>query len=117
MDRIRNLVNFVLTLVIVGGFIAVIWLAVDALGAWDVYRAQMQARQAEADAARLRAKADVLRERQAMVQTWVTSFASAKDSLLVTFTYLAGGLTLVGLFVLVVLLLIDRGKRDERTNA
>jgi hypothetical protein len=69
-----------------------------------VYKAQQETRAAEAQA---------LRERQALVQTWVTSFASVKDSLLVTVTHLAGGLALVLLFVLVVVLLLERGRRGQ----
>lgn len=114
MSKIKDLAQLALALLIVGGFIAVIALVADGLGAWDVYRAQQEARQAEAKARELEAQAAVLRAKQAMLQTAVVSFASAKDSLLVMFTYVLGGLSLFLALIAVGVLLLERGKGHDR---
>lgn len=113
MDKVKSFVNFILALAIAAGFIAVIWLVTDSLGAWDVYKAQQETRAAEAHARQLEAEAQALRERQAMVQTWVTSFASAKDSVLVTLTYLGGGLALFLAVIVICVLLLERGRDGQ----
>lgn len=110
MNKIRELARLTLAFLIVGGFIAVIVLIADGLGAWDVLKAQQQARAAEAKAQQLEAQAAVLRERQAMLQTGVLAFASVKDSLLVTVTYLVGGVGLVLAVIVIGVLLLERGK-------
>ena len=56
---VRELGQWVVTFAIVGAFIAVIGLCVNATGALDVYRAQQATRQAAAEAARLQAARDL----------------------------------------------------------
>lgn len=114
MSKFRELTQLALAFLIVGGFIAVIVLVADGLGAWDVLKAQQQARAAEARARELEAQASVLRERQAMLQTGVLAFASAKDSVLVTFTYLVGGMVLFLAVIVIGVLLLERGKGHDR---
>ncbi len=114
MNKIRDLTQFALAFLIVGGFIAVIVLIADGLGAWDVLKAQQQARAAEARARELEAQAKLLQERQSMLQTWILSFASAKDSLLVTVTYLVGSVALFLAVVVIGVLLLERGRDHER---
>lgn len=114
MNKIKEFAQLAFALLIVGGFIAVIVLVADGVGAWDMLKAQQQARAAEARARELEAQAAVLRERQAMLQTGVLAFASAKDSLLVTVTYLVGGVALFLAVIVIGVLLLERGKDHER---
>lgn len=114
MNKIKQLIHFGLSLVLVAGFIAVIVLVADGLGTWDVLKAQQQARAAEARARELEAQSALLRERQAMLQTGVMAFASAKDSILVTVTYLVGGVALFLAVVVIGVLLLERERDHER---
>lgn len=109
-NKIRELTQLALTFLIVGGFIAVIWLAADTFGAWDTLQAQLQARAAEAKARELEAQAVLLREKQAVIQTNVMAFASVKDSMLVTATYMVGGVALFLAVLVIGVLLLERGK-------
>lgn len=110
----KNAANLLLTFIIVGGFVCLIWTVADAFGAWDVVKAQQQTRAAEARARELEAQYTLLREKQAMLQTGVLAFASAKDSALVTLTYLAGGVALFLAVIVIGVLLLERGKGHER---
>lgn len=114
MNKIKQLTHFGLSLLLVAGFIAVIFLIADGLGAWDLLKAQQQARAAEARSRELEAQAAALRERQAMLQTAVLAFASVKDSLLVTVTYLVGGLMLFLALSIIGVLLWERGQDHDR---
>lgn len=107
-------VSFIALFSIIGVLVAIVALA-DAIGAWDVYRAQQQTRAAEAKTRELEAQAAVLRERQAILQTAALSFASTKDSLLVAFSYIMGGMMLCLSIVAIGLLLLERRDRHERT--
>lgn len=113
MNKIREFTQLVLAFVIVGCFIAVIVLVADGLGAWDILTAQQQARAAEARARELEAQAVVLRERQAMLQTAIMAFASTKDSLLVTVSYITGGMMLFMSAIAIGLLLLERRNHDR----
>ena len=114
MDRVRKVSQLVVSVLIVAGFVAGVLLIADTFGAWDVLKAQQQARAAEARARELEAQAAVLREKQSIIQTMVLAFASTKDSVLVTVTYLGGGVLLVLCAVLIGVLLLERGKRYDR---
>lgn len=113
-NKARQLGNFLVSFVIFFCFVAIVAKAVDSLGAWDLLQAQQAARAAEATARKLEAETALLRERQAILQTRVLAFASVKDSLLVTVSYLAGGLALFLAVVVIGVLLLERGKGHER---
>lgn len=117
MANIRRLVTLTFAFAIIGAAVGIIFLCADAIGGLDVIRAQSEARAMEAQARALEAEADALRERQALLQTTVTSFATLKDSLLVTVTYIGGALALGVLFIIVIVLLLERGKRNGQTHA
>lgn len=114
MNKIKQLTHFGLSLLLVAGFVAVVVLIADGLGVLDILQAQQQARAAEARTRELEAQVKILQERQAMLQTWVLSFASAKDSVLVTVTYLVGGVVLFLAVIVIGVLLLERGKDHER---
>lgn len=101
-------VQTMLAMLIVLGALAICAIIADSLGALDVYRAQQQTRAAEAQARAYTAQMLVIRERQAFIQTLITALASAKDSLLVTLTYIAGGISLLVAGIIIVVLLLER---------
>ena len=115
MNKIREFTHLLITFLIVGGIIAGTWITMDTLGAWDTIRTQQQIRAAEARSRELEAEAAALRERQAMLMTRTLTLASTKDTLLVTLTYLGGGMALFSTLIIIGLLLIERGgRRYER---
>lgn len=110
MKKTKNLLSL---LVMIGVLSAIVAIA-DGMGALDVIIAQQQARAAEARARELEAQAKLLQERQAMLQTGVLAFASVKDSLLVTVSYLVGGVALFLAVLVIGVLLLERGKDHDR---
>ena len=109
MHKIRELLQLLIAFMIIAGFIAVVMVVSDSLGVLDTFRAQQQVRASEARARELEAEANALRARQALITTWVLSFASTKDSLLVLVTYIGGGIALVSTLIIIGLLLHERG--------
>lgn len=112
MSKLREFAHLLITFLIVGGIIAVLWVVTDSLGAWDTLRAQQQTRAAEARARELEAQALVLRERQAIIMTRAMTLASTKDTLLVTLTYIGGGVALLSMLIIIGLLLLDERRRN-----
>lgn len=110
MSKLREYLKLTLTLAICAGFIAVIWLVTDSLGAWDVYKAQQATRAAEARAAALQAEAEALAARRELWTSGALVFASVKDSLLVTFAFLCNSALLA---VVVVIVIWQRGNRES----
>lgn len=102
-----------LSLLIMIGVLSAIVAIADGMGALDVITAQQQARAAEARTRELEAQATVLRERQAMLQTAIMAFASTKDSLLVTVSYITGGMMLFMSAIAIGLLLLERRNYDR----
>jgi len=110
VNKIRVYVNLIVALAICAAFGAMLYTLADVTGLWRVYQAETRARQAEAQARKLEAEAHALRERQAMLQTSVVAFASLKDSLLVTITYIGGGLALLLVVIVNAVLMLERGR-------
>ncbi len=117
METMRLMASIAFVLLVAISLIGVAGIIADTTGLLDLYRAQTAARQAEAEAARLQAQADALRERQSFIQVLITSFASAKDSILVTITYILGGLALGLALIVIFVLLLDRARHKKDNPA
>lgn len=113
MTRIKECTHIFISIIIVAGFAAVVWVIGDATGAWRLYAAQQETRAAEARASALQAEADALAARRELWSTGALAFAVVKDSLLVTFTFICNSLLL---FVVVVAIVQQRNKQPNEVE-
>ena len=110
----KNIAHLLLSVIIILGFVAVIWTLADAFGAWDVYKLQQQARAAEARTQELTAEAHATQAKQTLITTWIMGFASIKDSLLITATYISGAFLLLLTIIINGMLLLERRHYHDR---
>ena len=108
-----KLQTFFALLIILGALVSMAVIA-DSIGALDILRAQQQIRADEARTRALETQILVIRERQAYFQSLIVSLASAKDSILITLTYIVGGLLLGLACIVIAVLLIERGEHHGR---
>jgi len=114
MERRFNVFLTLMVVVAVGYIICVVG---DSLGVWETQRLQRELRAAELSLQKTEAEADLLQQRQLFWTSMLQGLASAKDSILVSITYMCGGFSNCVLIIIVVALLLARngdGRKRER---